>query len=102
MKLPRVVIFSLLVFAGSAAMAATTATNSSTSSTSGGNVCTQDSDCVRICGTTAPTGYVTTSFLCQSASAVGFGFNNKCVRLMAKSPVYANVPNAVYILPCPL
>ncbi len=63
--------------------------------------CVKDADCASICGTTAPAGYTTTSFLCQSASAVGQGFSNRCVRLMAKGTPYSNVPNATYSLGCP-
>lgn len=64
--------------------------------------CVQNADCAQICGTTAPTGYATVGLLCQSASAVGSGFNNRCVRLMHKNGYNAvNVPNPIYSITCP-
>ncbi len=96
-KLLRIVLFSLFVLVGVGTLYV-----SPVGTAAAGGACVQDADCVSICGTTAPTGYTTSAFLCQPASAVGTGFNNKCVRLMAKGTAYANVPNAVYSLPCPL
>lgn len=98
-QLTRIVLFSLGILAGNGALSIASAAPAPATTPA---VCVVDKDCVSICGTKAPTGYVTTGFLCQTASAVGSGFNNKCVRLMWKTnAAYANVPNPLYSTTCP-